>query len=191
MGINMAIYFEVLGKNRKEGYCKMFHSKRQRNLSLLILGIYLFLLIWLILFKFNTNFRDLDHFRNINLIPFQGSLIVNGHLQIREILYNILVFVPLGVYIGILKPKWSFIKMLLPCFCLSFLLEILQFVFAIGASDITDVIGNTIGGIVGLAIFTLFKKLFSKKYITIINSIGLMTIILAIAMLGILFIANR
>ena len=93
----------------------MFKTKRQKNLSLIVFGIYMFLLIWLILFKFATNINDLDHFRNLNLIPFRESMIVNGKLELSEIIYNIMVFVPLGVYIGIFKQKWSLIKKVMKC----------------------------------------------------------------------------
>lgn len=34
----------------------------------------------------------------------------NGSLRLREIVYNIFLFIPLGVYICMLKGEWSFIK---------------------------------------------------------------------------------
>ncbi len=168
----------------------MFNSKRQRNISYIVFGIYMMLLIWLILFKFTTNFSELDYIRNINFIPFSESLITNGHLDITEIVYNILVFTPLGVYVSAFKPNWSFLRKAGASLCLSLLFETLQFIFAIGASDITDLIGNTVGGIIGIVIFLFFKKIFKKKSITIINCIGLIVELLAIAMLGILLIGN-
>ena len=168
----------------------MFNSKNQKTMSFIVVGIYLFLLVWLIIFKFNTNFTDIDHIRSINLIPFKESVIVNGRLNIQEILYNVLVFVPLGVYINIFKNDWSFAKKILPALCLSIIFELVQFIFAIGASDITDVIGNTLGGIVGLICYIIFKKIFKYKTITIINVNGLIIDVFAIAMLAILLIAN-
>lgn len=36
--------------------------------------------------------------------------------------------------------------------------------FGIGASDITDVIINTIGGIIGLGIYMIISKIFMKDY---------------------------
>ena len=168
----------------------MFNSKRQRNMSYVVFGIYIILLIWLILFKFTTNFSELDYIRSINFMPFGGSLITNGRIDIKEIVYNVLVFVPLGVYVGVFKPTWPFLKKAIPSLCLSLLFEILQFVFAIGASDITDLIGNTLGGVIGIFIFLFFNKIFKKKNITIINCIGLIVEFLAIAMLGLLLIVN-
>lgn len=94
----------------------MFKTKRQKAMSAIVCGLYIFLLIWLILFKFNINFADLDHMRNINLIPFQESLIVNGRIDLKEIIYNILVFVPLGVYVSMFKSNWPFGKKNNTCF---------------------------------------------------------------------------
>lgn len=168
----------------------MFKSKKQKNFSIIVFGIYLVLLIWLILFKFSININELGHIRNINLIPFQDSMVINGHLEIREIIYNVLVFVPLGVYISIFNQKWSFTKKIIPCFCLSFFFETAQFVFAIGASDITDLIGNTLGGIIGIVLYGLFVKIFKKKHITVINVLGAIIEFFAVLILGVLLISN-
>ena len=168
----------------------MFISKNQKIMSFIVVGIYLFLLVWLIIFKFNTNFANIDHIRNINLIPFKESMIVNGKVDIQEILYHVLVFVPIGVYVNIFKNDWSFAKKILPALCLSLVFELVQFIFAIGASDITDVIGNTLGGIAGLICYIIFKKIFESKTITVINVSGLVIDVIAITMLAVLLIAN-
>lgn len=169
----------------------MFTSKSQKKISIAVFGLYILLLIWLILFKFNINLTDLGYIRNVNLIPFKESLIINGHLDVSEIIYNVLIFVPLGVYVSIFTPKLPFIKKILPSLFLSLLLETLQFIFAIGASDITDVISNTVGGFLGIILFHFFKKLFREKFISIVNLIGLMIEIFALIMLIFLLVANR
>ncbi len=48
------------------------------------------------------------NFRSINLIPFAGSLVVNGKTDISEIILNIVAFVPFGVYLSMLKVDWGF-----------------------------------------------------------------------------------
>lgn len=168
----------------------MFKTKRQKTMSAIVCGVYIYLLIWLILFKFNINFADLDHMKNINLIPFQESLIVNGRIDLKEIIYNILVFVPLGVYVSMFKSNWPFGKKIIPALCLSIIFEMTQYILAIGASDITDIIGNTLGGIAGIACYILLEKIFKNKCITIINTLGLAVEILAVVMLAVLLLAN-
>jgi len=166
----------------------MLETKKQKNVSIVVFGIYLVLLSWLILFKFSINFSNLGHIRNINLIPFHEPLIINGKVQFREIYYNVLVFVPFGVYLHIFKFDWSFLKKIVPCLCLSLIFEVLQFIFAIGASDITDVMANTLGGMIGIAAAILFHKIFKNKFITIVNVLGLIILSLAILMIGLLTI---
>ncbi len=45
---------------------------------------------------------------------------------------------------------------------ISIIYEILQYVFHIGVSDITDVIMNALGGIVGMVFISLVLKVLSK-----------------------------
>ena len=42
--------------------------------------VYLLALTWIIIFKLQLSFKDLDHFRGVNLIPFRGSVIVKSLL---------------------------------------------------------------------------------------------------------------
>ena len=168
----------------------MFKTNRQKNLTIFLFMVYILLLTWIVLFKLQINFSKLDYMRNINLIPFHQSMIVNGHINLREIIYNVFVFVPMGIYISICKPDWSFLKKIIPSLGISLLFEVLQYIFAIGASDITDIIGNTFGGIIGICIYELFHKIFKDKTITIINVIASIVSILAISMCAILIFAN-
>ena len=69
-------------------------------------------------------------------------------------------------------------------------IEVLQFVLAIGATDITDLIGNTLGGIIGIGVFYLFSKVFKNKTNKIINILASIATILLIALISILVLAN-
>lgn len=62
------------------------------------------------MFRTKRQYYHIRAFSYINLIPFKESMIVIGQLEIEEIIYNILVFVPLGVYVSIIFNKWSFRK---------------------------------------------------------------------------------
>ena len=128
--------------------------------------------------------------RSINLIPFMGSVIVNGRIYINEIIENILVFIPLGIYICMLKEDWSILRKISVGFFISLGIEVLQFILAIGATDITDLLGNTLGGILGIGVFYLFSKLFKNKTNKIINTLALIATILLVSMISILLLAN-
>lgn len=167
----------------------MFQSTKQKRLSYIVFGIYLILLAWLVLFKFATSISELPSIRGINLIPFYYAQETSVHL--KEVLYNILVFIPLGVYIQIFKEDWKIATKCAVVFLTSFLFEVVQFIFAIGASDITDIIGNTLGGIVGILFCVIMKKIAPKKFIATINLSGLLIEIAAIGLMLLLLAANR
>ncbi len=167
----------------------MFQSTKQKRISYIVFGVYLILLIWLVLFKFATNLSELPSMRSINLIPFYYGLETNTHF--REVFYNIIVFVPLGVYLQIFKEERKKATKYLVVIGTSFQFEVVQFIFAIGASDVTDLIGNTLGGIAGILFCIIMKKIAPKKFISIINVSGLLIEIAAIGLMLLLFGANR
>ena len=73
---------------------------------------------------------------------------------------------------------------------LSLCFEVLQWIFALGASDITDLITNTIGGILGVVLFFILGKLFKGREVLIVSIIGAILEGLLIVLLIILFINN-
>lgn len=163
---------------------------KQKTLTTVLFTIYFFLLTWIILFKMVFSIHELPHFRGVNFIPFGGSLIVNNQINITEIINNLIAFIPIGVYITILKPDWGFLKKLCPAFLLSVTYEILQFIFFIGASDITDLITNTLGGAIGVGIGLLCIKLLKRRAINIINILASICTTGLVGLIFLLFINN-
>lgn len=135
--------------------------KNKRTFLLHLLFVfYLAALTWIILFKMAISFDTIDHgIRSLNLIPFKGAMITNGRINFSEIIDNILVFCPFGIYIGVLYRRWNLSEKVLSFFSVSLIYEVLQYIFAIGRSDITDVIMNTVGGIVGLIVYYFLSKI--------------------------------
>ena len=166
----------------------MFQSTKQKRLSYCVFGIYIVLLAWLVLFKFATSLSELPSIRGINFIPFYYDKETSVHL--KEILYNVIVFVPLGVYVEIFKEEWKIATKCLVAFVTSLLFEAVQFIFAIGASDVTDIIGNTFGGIVGILFCIVMKKIAPKKFLSIINITGIFIETVAIGLMLLLLCAN-
>jgi len=164
---------------------------KRKNITILLFIIYLLILTWIILFKMSFSFDELPNLRNINLIPYAESLIVNNSVDYSEIIYNSVAFIPVGIYISILRSNWPFLIKITPVLALSIFYEVMQFIFAIGATDITDVINNTIGGIVGILFYLIISKLIKNKekvdkIIIVLASIctGLLVIFLSILVLA-------
>jgi glycopeptide antibiotics resistance protein len=156
-------------------------SGTKNTLTVVLLSVYLLLLTGIVLFKLPFYSESIsDGIRVVNIIPLGGSFDENGDLLLREILNNTLLFIPLGIYICILKSEWSFFKRVLTVMSLTTSFEALQFVFALGRSDITDVLDNTLGGIIGIGIYALLYRLFKGNTIMIVNITALViTLIVA------------
>ena len=135
------------------------NSKEKNLVNNLILGMgiaYLLFLIWAILWKCGTPFIGDKTQRAINLLPFNNN-------TTWEMQFNIAVFIPLGFYLSAYKKDWKLIKLIAVIILISFMLEAVQFVLAIGVSDVTDLMLNTIGGIFGIMVYYFILRLFKRK----------------------------
>ena len=165
-------------------------NKKKHNLTRILFIVYFCILVWILLFKMSFSLDELYKSRSINIIPFSGSIVVNGKLYINEIINNILVFVPIGIYTCMLKQEWSITKKISVAFFISLAVEVLQFILAIGATDITDLIGNTIGGVIGIVIFYLFDKVLKNKAISILNILASIATVGLVSLLCVLLVVN-
>lgn len=156
-----------------EGGFRMLSSKKTTQY---LFYAYLILLTWCILFKFETRLEYIGFFRNargINWIPFSEPLVVNGKIVLAEMVFNLLFFVPFGICLPMIREKWQYWKVVILGFLLSLLYESLQFALAIGMSDVTDLLLNTLGVCVGLLIYQLFLKILASQTRTWINLLGI------------------
>ena len=147
-------------------------TKRQKILSWIVFGIYFAWLAWAILFKFSYPGHPLPHGRSVEWIPF-AARDIEFRQTAREMTENALIFVPLGVYIAALFPKGSALAHIGAGCAVSVLFEALQFVFALGATDITDVLMNTAGCAFGVLLWAILHRIFGKHAITVTNVLGL------------------
>ena len=166
----------------------MKDNNKTSKLTLVLFIIYLIALFWILLFKLGVHFSYMGISRSVNLIPFSEPLILNGKIDFGEMIMNVIIFIPLGIYAGILFKKWIIGKKLFLFFLISLIIEVFQFILAVGVFDITDIINNTLGGIIGLMIYKGIEKIFknsvkAQKIINIIATIGTIAMILFLFLL--------
>lgn len=137
-----------------------------KKLTFGLFTVYVLVLIWLVLFKLQFSFDQLDRVRVMNLIPFNQSVF-------SEVFNNIRIFIPLGIYLCMLKSKWPFLKKILTIIGFTLAFEIIQFVLAIGRSDLTDILANTLGGAIGIGIYELLFKVLKHRTNIFINLFSL------------------
>ncbi|WP_299512049.1 VanZ family protein [uncultured Rummeliibacillus sp.] len=119
----------------------------------IVLLFYLYLLI-------DTVFFARDARRSINLTPFDMIAEQGFTLNVWG---NILMFIPLGIYFANWMKKFHFWKVLGAIIGTSLGIEVLQYIFKRGASDIDDLLLNTAGGLIGILIYLVLKVIFKSK----------------------------
>lgn len=165
----------------------MNDSKAANKLTRVLFVIYSIALCWILLFKLGVRFSYMEN-RQVNLIPFSEALFLNGKMDLREMIMNVVIFIPLGIYAGVLFERWTLGKKLLLFFFMSLMFEALQFIFRIGAFDMTDIVTNTLGGIIGLMLFKVLEKAFkslvrAQKFINVLASMGTVILIVLLFLL--------
>ena len=90
----------------------MKENNKTNKLTNVLFIIYLIALFWILLFKLGVRFSYMEK-RNVNLIPF-------AKIDVAEIILNVVIFVPLGIYAGVSLERWGFVKKLFFFFKISF-----------------------------------------------------------------------
>ncbi|HJP88908.1 MAG TPA: VanZ family protein [Candidatus Limnocylindrales bacterium] len=95
---------------------------------------------------------------SLNLVPFNflANAMRLGGVDLRNALFdvvaNVAVFVPLGLLVGLRFARPSILEWLVEIACLMIAIEVAQ-AYALGRSgDVTDVITNTVGAVLGMAV---------------------------------------
>lgn len=131
-------------------------------MGIIIIG-YVYSLLKIILFKYGFT----SEAREINMIPFQFIKMFSGQditidVALKNILGNIAIFIPLGILISRLLPKKQGLTICL-CIIVSCLFEMIQLITGCGATDIDDIILNSIGGLIGVVLYRFILRRFDEK----------------------------
>ncbi|MBV7389587.1 VanZ family protein [Enterococcus sp. ALS3] len=161
----------------------------------ILLTVYLIVLVWILLFKLALSLpgiiQSFNTQRSLNLIPFQGSTIINGKIGFLEIFYNFLIFLPFGGLLSVSSKRTSFLEKTMLMIAFSLTIEILQFILGIGASDVTDLLMNALGGIMGLLIYRLLLRSFPEiKLDKFLVMLGSVIFVLCLAFVAFIIIYN-
>ena len=130
--------------------------------------VYLVLLTWEVLWKLATPWVGgaafLEH--PIKVIPFLPSGDA-GASNPLEVVANMIFFIPFGLFLGVLAPRWRWWKHAGVFVAASLLFEITQHALSVGSFDITDVISNAAGGMLGLGLARLARRRLGEKFVPV------------------------
>lgn len=134
----------------------LFHRARKTNqktcVSYCLVSLYL-AVVWMLVGMPDAAYIRLD--LSGNLIPFQGMV-----QDLKNGILNAVLFVPLGIFLPLFwKPYRRSRKTISFGFGLSVVIEVLQ-IFTYRATDVNDVITNTLGTVLG---FLIWKLLMSNR----------------------------
>lgn len=147
-------------------YKKHKNEKWNNPLRLGVFLLYLYMLLYVTVFRgglFQTDYHG------VNLMPFDELLtssyyqaIVIGKLSgllmfSYNVFGNIIWFIPFGILLCTYLKEVKLKKIILYSLLLSFSIEVMQYLFYTGVSDIDDVIFNVLGGICGYIIYHFIR----------------------------------
>ena len=150
-----------------------------REIILFIFFVYFLFLLLLTIFKggrieFSNQFNSYMYREHgllgiINIVPIKDTINTFMHSEtglrnsLRNVIGNILVFMPLGFFIPLLFEKFNNLKKVLKVGCLSSLaIELSQLFVGSNVCDIDDVIYNTLGALAGFICYKTFETIIKK-----------------------------
>lgn len=86
-----------------------------------------------------------------------------GRIGFANVVGNILIFIPLGVYASWLRHRVATWAIMLTVASISVAVEIIQGILGVGASDIDDVMLNCLGGLIGILALTLLSAILRQQ----------------------------
>lgn len=137
-------------------------------------SLYLILLIWVIGLKMNAEWlpevgaelRSLSFKNRSALIPFK-TFFDEGFYFNDDYFFNVLIYIPMGLVLPfIFKKPWASVILIVLS---SVIFEISQLFTGFGGCDTTDLICNTLGGVLGMIVYYIFRKKVPDKAINVIN----------------------
>lgn len=147
-------------------YCKISHQHSQRPFRLVLLIIYVSMLLYVTVLR-GELFLNEEH--SINLIPldelisasYYQSIVLGKRSAVLILAYNVLGniawFIPLGMFLSCFIRQINAKKTMLYAMLFSGMIEVLQYVFYTGISDVDDVIFNVLGALCGYYIYNWMK----------------------------------
>lgn len=152
-----AILLRLLDFRKKRTHFERFF----RAVTILFITLYLPTLVYALFLRLIILGMPI-HYRAVNLIPLRTILQFlhgEGPNPFEQLIGNLLLFLPLGFLLQAFGRKISRLARAAIIVGVPLLCEILQFVFALGSSDIDDVLLNAAGAYIGAGICILLEKL--------------------------------
>ena len=161
------------------------------DISKILFISYIIIFIWIVIFKCSlVDDLKITH-QNISRLSLYERLLNTSeiesliyriqtgeylHRSILEPFLNIVIFVPIGMYVTYFQRKKSIFNTYITSLILSLSIELIQFATMIGGFSYLDLITNVIGGILG---YFAYRIIYRETRIRILNAISIVFLLLA------------
>lgn len=158
-------------------YYRKLQSDRKKQIPIkkLVLGA---VFIGYIVFVFELTIfgRGTSHYLQMNLNPFSGYMDAWKKYTLHDLqncIFNILMFVPLGVFLPLISSKFKAFKwLLLVVVCTTLSIETYQTLSGAGIFELDDLFNNSLGGIIGYQLYRLGTSIAHHKKVKIKSLVG-------------------
>ena len=128
--------------------------------------LYLFFMLYILVLFYIVTYQDpvSNEISGYNLMPFKEMFRYDfgTPLFYRNIIGNLLLFVPFGIFIPYYLKRASIIVILILSIISSFVIELSQRLIIGRVFDVDDIILNVIGSMIGYLIYFIFDKIVDK-----------------------------
>ena len=174
-------------------YYFLYHKKQQSNRKkinfkqLILVALFIGYIVFVC--ELTIFGRGSSHFMQMNLQPFSGYIDAWKKYSLRDLqncIFNIFMFVPLGVFLPLLFSKFKLFKWLLPVVVIATLsIETYQILTGAGIFELDDLINNSLGGIIGYQLYRLGTSIVQHKKVKMKSLVGNLAIPI---MMGLIFV---
>lgn len=147
----LGLYLLLLGRWKKQG--------RRRVLVYTVFSVYMLGVLWVTVLPVLSMLGIHHAYAPMNLEPFRDLRLGYGNAE-RQLLLNVLMTVPFGILWPVVRRrKAGVFRTVGAAFLLSLCIELIQPLLPTARmSDITDLICNTAGGLIGYGLYRPWKK---------------------------------
>lgn len=145
-------------------------KNRRKNGFRLITILYFIVVCCMCVTRFNLVMTlvggPLTRIEAVNLVPFHSvreSLKYGRGPVSWDMLYNMAMFIPFGIIYSYYQRNFRIHKAIGMSCLTTFLIESMQFILKTGVVDIDDFIINTLGSLIGIALYCIVQKIAMKK----------------------------
>lgn len=152
---------------------KALNNSKSKALLYSTFTLYMVILVWIVIFKVNYHWvTEIRHYYNgLTIAERLGKSIIPGYTIIKayrtagiagldQHFLNVLAFLPLGILLPFFINKKPYLFTTVATVSLTLFFELEQLFSGIGSYDSSDLLTNTLGGIIGMLLYkVLFQKL--------------------------------